>query len=377
MPALSWSRNLPHLTRTRTRSGLRRARESVVPALQMSVGSVAAYAIAQELLGHEGPIFAATSTIVVLGFSHDPRLRRVLEVAVGCTIGILIGDLLLGAFGEGLWQATTVLLTAILLARFLDSGSLFSTQMAIQSVLVVLLPVPAGGPFTRSIDALVGGAVALMLTALVPRDPRREPHTDVRKVLAELAKILRSSAVALETDDARTAWYALARARKAQPLVDELQASLPAAQEVARLAPAYRRHRTELEDLNRSLDFIDRALRDSDALVRRLASAIDNAALSNEAMESLQGLLTDAAEAVETFGRALTEPAAGGGAELDMRRTREELIAIAARLHPKPLGVHGLEGEGVILLLRPLMVDLLEATGMSHRTASDHLPRLR
>ena len=32
---------------------------------------------------------------------------------------------------------------------------------------------PTGGPFTRSLDALVGGVVALLATALIPRDPRR------------------------------------------------------------------------------------------------------------------------------------------------------------------------------------------------------------
>ncbi len=373
---MSWPRDLPRLLRTRVRSGVRRVRKSFWHAVQMTAGGIAAFAIAQELFGHEGPIFAATSAIIVMGFSHDPRLRRVLEVAIGCTIGILVGDILLKVLDAGLWQASAVLLTAILLARFLDSGSLFSTQMAIQSVLVVLLPVPAGGPFTRSVDAIVGGSVALLITALVPRDPRREPHANVRRVLAELAKVLQRAAVALETNDATPAWHALVRIRKTQPLIDEWQDSLNSAQEIARLAPAYRRHRTELEDLNRSLDFIELAVRNSDALVRRLASAINNAALSEEAMDSLHGLLIDTADAVETFGRALTEADAGGGSELDMRRTRDELIAVAARLHPDPLGVRGLQGEGVILLLRPLVVDLLEATGMRHRTASDHLPKL-
>ena len=93
-------------------------------------------------------------------------------------------------------------------------------------------------------------------------------------------------------------------------------------------------------------------------------------------MDPLHGLLIDTADAVETFGRALTEADAGGGSELDMRRTRDELIAVAARLHPDPLGVRGLQGEGAILLLRPLVVDLLEATGMRHRTASGYLPKL-
>ncbi|TYC64229.1 FUSC family protein, partial [Marinobacter sp. BW6] len=36
----------------------------------------------------------------------------------------------------------------------------------------------------------------------------------------------------------------------------------------------------------------------------------------------------------------------------------------------------GLQGEGMVLLLRPLVVDLLEATGTEHEDAAALLPRL-
>ena len=40
------------------------------------------------------------------------------------------------------------------------------------------------------------------------------------------------------------------------------------------------------------------------------------------------------------------------------------------------LEVQRLEGETVVMLYRPLMVDLLEATGMDAREARDVLPAL-
>ena len=49
---------------------------------------------------------------------------------------------------------------------------------------------------------------------------------------------------------------------------------------------------------------------------------------------------------------------------------------IAARLHPRLLKVERLEGETVVMLFRPLMVDLLEATGIDSREARDILPPL-
>src|SRR3954468_8728314 len=150
--------------RKRIRVGLRRSRNSIFPALRIVFCAVAAYTVAEHLLGHQGPIFAATSALVALGFSKGPRVRKVLEVAVGCALGITVGDLLTHLLGAGIWQAAIVMLLSVLLARFLDSGAIFTTQLALQSVFVVLLPAPAGGPFTRSLDAVVGGSFALLAT---------------------------------------------------------------------------------------------------------------------------------------------------------------------------------------------------------------------
>lgn len=104
--------------RGRVRTGLIRSRNSLLPAIQMTVCAVGAYAFAEYVLGHTGPLFAATSSLIALGFSREPRLRRVVEVGLGCTIGIAVGDLLLHWLGDGIWVAAVVLMVSILLARF-------------------------------------------------------------------------------------------------------------------------------------------------------------------------------------------------------------------------------------------------------------------
>ncbi|MBG6183502.1 uncharacterized membrane protein YgaE (UPF0421/DUF939 family) [Arthrobacter sp. CAN_A214] len=361
--------------RSRTRVGLKRSSSSVVTALQMTICAVGAYAFAEQVLGHEGPLFAATSSMIALGFSRDPRLRRVLEVGVGCTLGIALGDLLLTLFGTGLWQAAVVLFVSILLARFLDSGTIFTTQFGLQSLLVVLLPAPDGGPFTRSVDAIVGGLFALVITIVLPRDPRREPKTNVRGLLNELAGVLRDNASALTSSDATAAWHALVRARNTQPELDRLTSSMRAAKEIARISPAFWRHRSELGSLGGSIDSIDLAIRNSRVFSRRLTSVINHAALTDEAIASLTQILEDTADAVDRLARALST-ADGAERRANLRSARNDLAAVATDLHPRTLHVQRLEGEALILLFRPLIVDLLEATGLSHEEAAVYLPRL-
>ncbi|KFC52374.1 hypothetical protein GY12_06085, partial [Micrococcus luteus] len=113
------------------------------------------------------------------------------EVAVGCTVGILIGDLLMVGLGRGLWQASVVLFVSVMVARFLDSGATFTMQMSLQSVLVVLLPIGAGGPFVRSQDAIVGGVLALLVTFLSPQDVRRPAVRQLGGLYDSIATVLR------------------------------------------------------------------------------------------------------------------------------------------------------------------------------------------
>ncbi len=356
----------------RARLGVRRSVNSVLPALMIAVCAVAAYYFSELVLGHEGPLFAATSAIIALGFSRDPRLRRVLEVGSGCTIGIAVGDMLLHWLGAGIWQAALVLFLSILLARFLDSGAIFTTQLALQSLLVVLLPLPAGGPFTRSLDAVVGGCFALAFTFLLPRDPRREPKDDLKEVLGELSLVLRECASALSYNDSTTAWHALVRARSQQPRIDAMRQGLRGSLEIARLSPLYRRHLEEVEGMAKVMVRVDYAMRSARVLARRLASAINNTALSDAGTVHLAEVMGETAAAVDELGAALSDTTS----HRTLSHARDALADIATRLHPAKLDIAQLEGEAVVLLFRTLMIDLLETAKMDPVEANSLLPDL-
>ncbi|ALE93532.1 fusaric acid resistance protein [Arthrobacter alpinus] len=356
----------------RARLGLRRSYNSLVPALLITLCSVGAYYFSMLVLGHQGPLFAATSAIIALGFSRDPRLRRVLEVGLGCTIGIALGDTLLHWLGAGIWQAALVVFLSVLLARFLDSGAIFTTQLALQSLLVVLLPIPAGGPFTRSIDAIVGGCFALAVTLLVPRDPRRAPKDDVKLMLGELALVLRECASALSYNDSTTAWHALVRARSQQPRIDAMRQGLHGSVEIATLSPLYRRHLQEVEALAKVMERLDYAMRSSRVLARRLTSVINNAALSDVGTLNLAEAISECASAVEELGAAVADT----NPRTTLSHARDSLADIAIRLHPSKLEITRMEGEALVLLFRTLMVDLLEVASMDPADARALLPKL-
>lgn len=375
MPEFAPSTSTVRFLKRRARLGLRRSYNSLLPALMITLCSVGAYYFSSLVLGHQGPLFAATSAIITLGFSRDPRLRRVLEVGIGCTLGIAVGDALLHWLGSGIWQAALVVFFSVLLARFLDSGTIFTTQLALQSLLVVLLPVPAGGPFTRSLDAVVGLCFALVATFLLPRDPRREPKDELRTVLGELALIMRECASALSYNDSRTAWHALVRARNQQHLIDSMRTGLLGSVEIARLSPLHRRHLSEVQSLAQVLERVDFAMRTLRILARRLSSVIDHAALSDAGTAQLADALSESATAIDELGAALADTQSRA-TKASLGRARDSLADVATRLHPETLDITGMEGESVVLLFRTLMVDLLEATMMDPVDARELLPRL-
>lgn len=355
--------------------GMRRARTSTPKIIQMTICAILAYWIAERLLGHEAPIFAATSGLLALGFGTQTTVQRTLEVAIGCTLGVAVGDLMLTVLGAGMWQAATVLFLSLMIARYLDSGPIFTTQLGLQSLLVVLLPIGAAGPFARSLDAVIGSVCALLILMILPRDPRRAPMDNIGKLLNELSGVLHECGRAVCNSDSTMAFHALVRARSTQPLMDALPGSLDLAREVATLAPVHRRRRSDVRRLGVTAEKTDLAVRNSRVLARRLTTVINQAALSDRGVETIADLLTELSEAVDALGHAVLESTESGYTRA-ISRAKRELSDCAARLDPEFLHVRGLQGEGVVLLLRPLAVDLLEAAGVSHEEAAALLPRL-
>src|SRR5689334_21016125 len=139
--------------------------------LQCAIAAAVAWFVAADLLGHQRPFFAPIAAVVSLGTSYGQRLRRVAEVTLGVAIGVFVGDAITHWLGSGAWQIALIVSLAMAFALLLDAGTLFVNQAAVQAIVVsTLLPSP-GAAFLRWTDALIGGCVALVAAAVVPRAP--------------------------------------------------------------------------------------------------------------------------------------------------------------------------------------------------------------
>lgn len=340
--------------------------ESLAPAIQITLGALLAYSVAHFGLQHVTPLLAITVCITSLGFSRDARPRRILQTAIGMVVGIAISEMAIIYLGSGVWQIALVLLVVLLSARFISASSAFAVTAAIQSMLVQILPAPAGGVFIRTFDGLIGGAMALIVTALIPRDPRGIARTDANKLFDFFIETLQSLRLALRDTNKTLANQALKNARASQPLIDNWRMSLDSAVSISRISPFLMKHKAELRKQRLLMRAMDLATRNLRVIIRRV-----NFLLKDDiARPYLADLCEQIAEAVNNLHEGISDPE-------DMQLAQSQLLEIIHQLDPKKFGIADqLREASVLLLLRPLLVDLLCATGMTEDAARAELPEV-
>jgi len=353
-PKLHWS----------LRESTHRVVESVAPIVQIAIGAMAAFAIAHYGLGHKMPVLSVTLTISALGLTRDARPRRVAETAFGMVTGILISEVLLNFMGVGVWQIGITLVLALFIARFLSASSAFAISAAIQSMLVLILSQPGEQAFSKTIDGLLGAAMALVVTALIPRDPRGLARIDAGKLFDTFLEVLHALKLALVQLDIKTADATLVKVRRTQPLVDNWRLSLDSAIAIARISPFLRKYRDELSGQVRIMRGMDLATRNLRVIVRRVDFLLRDA----KPRPYLADLIEQIAEGTLLLKLGLEEPER-------LLEARELLLEVMHQLDPKRFGIADqLREASVLLLLRPLLIDLLCASGMTEEEARAELP---
>ncbi|WP_288113769.1 FUSC family protein [Microbacterium sp. SCN 71-21] len=343
---------------------LHRVRGSLVPITQIVVAVVVSFSVAHFGIGHAAPLLAATVPISSLGLVRDARPRLVLETVVGMLFGILVSELIVLVAGIGWWQLAIAMFVAMAIARFISPRPGFAIAAATQSAIVMILPITV--PFTRLLDAAVGGAVALLVTALVPRSTRRTELADAQATFAGFTAAVDTVVAGLRAGSRERADRGLEKARALGGAISAWGAALESSAEIARISPFLRRQREEIARHARVQRAMDLAIRNLRVVARRSAYLVDDGMPRPLAADVLAEISTAAGLVRLALDDISYEPAA-----------RDVLRAVAGRLDPAALLPDAALGDHNLLAsLRPLLVDLLVATGMPEADARGAIPRI-
>ncbi len=335
-----------------------RVRAGAWPAGQCGLAAAGAWAFATEVLGHTRPFFASVAAVVALGGGGGGRLRRTAELAAGVALGVAVGDLWVALFGQGSWQIGVVVFLALLAAVAINGGGLAVTQAAVQAVFVVALPRTPFSGLYRWQDAIVGGAAALLVVALLPADPWKDVRRLRASYLRDLSCVVRDTAASVRSGSSTAAAEALGRGRSLEPMLDRWGLAVASGRETTRLSP-FRRDRGRPEEAGRTVTLLTQASRNLRVLVRRVTVALE----TGQALpEALPGLLEELATALDAAARG--DDALPG------------LRAVAGQLDPVELGATTLSAQVVVGQLRVSLVDLLQGLGYDQEQARGALPAL-
>jgi uncharacterized membrane protein YgaE (UPF0421/DUF939 family) len=342
---------------------IERWRQRAFMIVQCAVTAGLAWLIASRLLGHEVPYFAAAAAILVLGVAYGQRLRRGVDVAIGVTLGVALGDLWLVLFGAGVWQVVLVCAIAMSLATLIGASALMTTQAGAQSIAVlVMAPSPIYG-FERWLDAVIGSALALLVATVAPSGPLRKPGEVAAKVVAGMAETLEAAADALAAKDEHAASAVLDRVQATEKDLATFDVAAAEGLEVVRHSPFRRRQlglAIALSDLHEPLDHASRNLR---VLVRRCVVAVWR---GDQVPEAYQDLIRRLAEASRLIAKELAEhrlPAAA----------RDQLREIAETSAHLPL-TQSMSAVVILAQTRSIVADMMQLTGIEYADARELIP---
>jgi uncharacterized membrane protein YgaE (UPF0421/DUF939 family) len=336
-------------------------RAGAMPMLQTAVAAGAAWFVAHDLVGHRQPFFAPIAATIALGLAPGRRSRRAVEMAVGVAFGIAIGDLLVRQIGSGAIQIAIVVAVAMTGAILAGGGAILVSQSAASAILLVAFAPAGGGGLvpSRLFDALVGGAVGLLVVIAIPRHPLRVADAALDPVFGGLAGALDDAAEALERHDLPLAEAALLRARALDQQLAELRDAIEVAFETARIAPVWWRARLAVAADATAATHVDRAVRNARVLARAAIRAIDlKPSIPPETIAAVRSLAA---------GARLSRSA--------LRTPGDEAAAIDALLTAAELGGHartadhGLSVAAIVAQVRSIAVDLMRALGTDNDDA--------
>ncbi|MGV0326901.1 FUSC family protein [Corynebacterium confusum] len=361
------------LTIGKVRQGLGRLRSNWMYIIQIGLAAGLAFGFSHYVIGHALPFFAPMSAVIVYSAAGD-RVRKSMELVVGVTLGVGVGDGLIYFVGTGAWQIAVGVAVAVALATFVDRGALVANHAAFAAVLIAtILPPETSGGTDRMVDSLVGGMVALLVMALLPASPLRNGRREVARILGLTGSILDEVAQATQVRDAADIARALERARGSQANVNKMITEANNSREVIFASPLLVKQREDMRVLLGLLNNVDNAMRNTRVLSRRAHVAVlDSEPITDELIE----LLRDAAELTTELSDAiLSDPDFADSTTISELTTGLRRLAAQTGVelvHAQDIS-RGISTTVMLAQVRSLLVDLMGVCGCSHEEASSAL----
>jgi uncharacterized membrane protein YgaE (UPF0421/DUF939 family) len=356
--------DLPQL-RGQVRTRTSRLRAGLWTIAQTSIAVGASWAIARQI--DDSPFFAPISAVISLAAMRGQRTTRAIELVLGVAVGIAVADVIVSALGTSTPVLMLVVALSMSAALLLGGGALLVSQAGVSAIFVATIERPAGLTPDRFVDALIGGAVALLVAqVLIPRDPVAQVMKAAHALAGQLTLALRETAAALTEGDIGRARRALEVARATDPHLADLGDAIDVARETISVRPPVWRARERLPLYAEALAELDHAVRNTRVLARRAVAALRRAnAAPPPEIAAAVALLADA---VDELVRHLDDPEA----ETSSRRLALE----AARRATAVLAEHqDLQTTALVAQVRSTAVDLLRGSGLSEDEATAALER--
>ena len=347
---------------------LKRVRKRLLPILQIGLAAGLAYFLARDVAGHPRPFFAPISVVIIIGMTGGDRVSKSLDMALGCILGVLVGDLIFYRLGDGGWQIAVIVAGSLLIASFLSSSILVNNQAAIGAILIATI-MPPDAEVTgidRTVDAIIGCLVALATIALIPQAPMQSARAEVSKVLGIMSSVLDDVSDGLRDNDPASIDEALDLIRGTQTGIDALAAAIKAGQETSRVSPFLWGTRRYINSLARVIPPVDNAVRTTRVLARRagvLADDNDSATTAQiQLLDTLSQVCLELSEVYDVNSR-VTQATVIPQCVNELRQAAQEA---GMDVIPED-GV--LSAYAILAQTRSLIVDLLMVCGMSNESA--------
>ncbi len=199
----------------------RRVGDNLWPVLQQAVAAALSWWIADDLIDHHVPLFAPIATLVALNTPLGGRGTNTVRVLVGVISGVVVGQLAFTLLGHGTVTVGVAVLCALLAALVLDGRRITMAQAAVGAVICVAAGQQAGTD--RVLDALVGGAVALVFSQLLfPVHPLTLLRKAESTTLSGLADALALTAREMDAEDDERTVRTWDEVRTVYTLLDDL-----------------------------------------------------------------------------------------------------------------------------------------------------------